>query len=76
MKSFDTTGLQMTAIYEPQELVPESWKRFAAAILMAAVALVVFGLVVVALAQLLPHPGTMSHDAALNPLPLAHSTRT
>jgi len=56
--------------------VPESWKRFAAAMLMAAVALVVFGLVVVALAQLLPHPGTMSHDAALNPLPLAHSTRT
>jgi hypothetical protein len=71
MRGFDTPGLQLSGQLSgmndlQSKPLAESWKRLAAATLMATAALLLCAAMVVVLAPLLPHRATMSHAASLS----------
>jgi hypothetical protein len=76
MSGFDTPDLQLSGFPEQQfDSTAESWKRFAAATLMATAALLLCAVVVMILAPLLPHPTSILHAASLSQSPLGAPAR-
>lgn len=74
MHSFDSPRLQLSDLNEAVDSA-ETWKRFAAATLMATAALLLCAAMVVVLATLLPHLATASHAAAVNLSPFGMQAR-
>ena len=76
MSGFHAPHLHLSGVSEPQtESAAESWKRFAAAMLMATAALFLCAVLVVILAPLLPHASRLSHAAGLDLSPVGSHAR-
>jgi hypothetical protein len=75
MPALDTPHLQLSGLTEAEDSA-EVWKRYAAATLMAAVALLVCAVIVVILAPMLPHAASVSHAAGLSLSPMELHARS